>query len=351
MGAEHKMTRRIQLRRDIETNWTEVNPILTQGEVGVDLTSNKIKIGDGIKTWTQLEYLGDTADLTGYATEEYVSQEIAGIIIPTDISDLTDTDGLLTGEVPVDLSGYALITDIPDVSNFITAEDIPTDYKGSVFADDSTLLVDAVNASIPYSVLSGTPTIPTDIADLTDTTNMLGGSANSLFNNNDITVTVSNEDSSSYTWNFGNTGGLVFPDNTIQNTAYISGSGLASRSTASGSTGSIANAATANVTITGFKGYLLYKIQTSAAAWVRLYTSVAARTADSSRLENEDPLPGAGVIAEIISTSAETMLITPGTIGFNDESSPNTNIELSVTNKSGSTADITVTLTIVKVEV
>jgi type II secretory pathway pseudopilin PulG len=31
------------------------------------------------------------------------------------------------------------------------------DLKGSVFADDSTLLVDAVNASIPYSVLSGAP--------------------------------------------------------------------------------------------------------------------------------------------------------------------------------------------------
>jgi inosine/xanthosine triphosphate pyrophosphatase family protein len=58
--------------------------------------------------------------------------------------------------------------EIPDVSNFITAADIPTDFKGSVFADDSTLLVDAVNASIPYSVLSGAPTIPANLNDLSD---------------------------------------------------------------------------------------------------------------------------------------------------------------------------------------
>ena len=41
---------------------------------------------------------------------------------------------------------------IPDVSNFITAEDIPTDFKGSVFASDNTLLVDGVNAKITGNV-------------------------------------------------------------------------------------------------------------------------------------------------------------------------------------------------------
>jgi hypothetical protein len=34
---------------------------------------------------------------------------------------------------------------------------ITTDLKGSVFGDDSTLLVDGVNSNIPYSVLSGAP--------------------------------------------------------------------------------------------------------------------------------------------------------------------------------------------------
>jgi hypothetical protein len=180
---------------------------------------------------------------------------------------------------------------------------------------------------------------------------MLGGLANSLFNNNDITVTVNNEDSSSYTWNFGNAGGLTFPDATVQTTAYTGAAGLASRTSAAANTGNIANAATANVTVTGFKGYTIYKIQTSHAAWVRIYTDVASRTADSTRLESEDPLPGSGVIAEVITTGAETVLITPAAVGFNNEDPVTTDIPVAITNKSGSTNTIVVTMTILQVEV
>lgn len=125
---------------------------------------------------------------------------------------------------------------------------------------------------------------------------------------------------------------------------------LGSRAALAGTTASLANAATGNLQITGYKGYMLYKIQTSAAAWVRIYTDAASRSADSSRAEGTDPTPGSGVIAEVITTGAQTILISPGTIGFNNESSPTTAIELAVTNKSGSTTAITVTLTAVKLE-
>ncbi len=127
-------------------------------------------------------------------------------------------------------------------------------------------------------------------------------------------------------------------------------SGLGSRNNVSGSTGVISDTATANLTLVGFKSYVLFKIQTSAAAWVRVYTSIAARTADSGRSEGVDPNPGAGVIAEVITTGAETILISPGTVGFNDESPIDTNIQLAVTNKSGGPASITVTLTVLKIE-
>jgi hypothetical protein len=42
------MAVRIQLRRDTLANWESVNPVLSQGEIGVDLTNNLIKIGDGL---------------------------------------------------------------------------------------------------------------------------------------------------------------------------------------------------------------------------------------------------------------------------------------------------------------
>jgi hypothetical protein len=46
----------IQLRRDTSANWESADPILASGEAGFDTTENKIKIGDGTSTWTELDY-------------------------------------------------------------------------------------------------------------------------------------------------------------------------------------------------------------------------------------------------------------------------------------------------------
>ena len=128
------------------------------------------------------------------------------------------------------------------------------------------------------------------------------------------------------------------------------GSGLQARTSANAATASIANGATANIEIAAAKTYALQKIQTSAAAWVTLYISAAARTADASRNETTDPLPGAGVIAEVITSDGAIQNITPGTLGWNDEGTPTTDAYLKVVNKSGSTQAITVTLHFVALE-
>lgn len=130
-----------------------------------------------------------------------------------------------------------------------------------------------------------------------------------------------------------------------------SGSGLATRTTASATTSTIADGVSADISITGFKSYMLMSIQTSAAAWVTVYTSAAARTADASRTISTDPLPGSGVVAEVITGSATTQKITPGLLGFNDDSTVTTDIYLKVENQSGSAAAIAVSLTLLKLEV
>ena len=129
-----------------------------------------------------------------------------------------------------------------------------------------------------------------------------------------------------------------------------SGSSLQSRTTASASTSSIVNGASADITISAAKTYALQKIQTSAAAWVTLYTDTTSRTNDASRTEATDPVSGSGVIAEVITTGAATQKITPGTIGWNDDGTPSSNVYLKVVNKSGSTQAITVTLYYVQLE-
>ena len=127
--------------------------------------------------------------------------------------------------------------------------------------------------------------------------------------------------------------------------------GLQARKTTAVTTASIANAGSDNITFAGVgKSYGLLKIQVDKAAWVILYTSQAARTADSGRLETTDPLPGSGVIAEIISTAGVVQGITPGTIGWNDEATPTTDVYAKVVNKSGSTGTVAVTLTTVQLE-
>jgi hypothetical protein len=128
------------------------------------------------------------------------------------------------------------------------------------------------------------------------------------------------------------------------------GAGFASRVSIPGTTATLANGATGNITIAGFKGYILYKIETSVAAWVRIYTTSAARSADSSRTEGVDPLPGAGVLAEVITTGAATISMTPGVIGFNDDNAPTSSIYLAITNKSGTSSTVTTTLTILQIE-
>ena len=129
--------------------------------------------------------------------------------------------------------------------------------------------------------------------------------------------------------------------------AWSTPSGLQSRTTAQ-VTQSIASNTAANVSISTPKTYALLSIQTSHAAWVTLYSDTASRTADASRSETTDPTPGSGVLTEVITAGAATQLITPGTICFNSAAAGTTYAK--VVNKSGGTANVSVTLTFVQLE-
>ena len=69
------------------------------------------------------------------------------------------------------------------------------------------------------------------------------------------------------------------------------GTGLGARTTVSVTTPSIASGALSSLSVIGFKSYALYKVVTTAAAWVRIYTSASAQSSDASRLLGTDPIP------------------------------------------------------------
>ena len=50
------MAVQIQLRRGLSSQWNSSNPILAQGEPGLELDTGRIKIGNSASTWTQLSY-------------------------------------------------------------------------------------------------------------------------------------------------------------------------------------------------------------------------------------------------------------------------------------------------------
>ena len=60
--ADKTLNIRIQLRNDTAENWTSANPILRKGEMGVEIDTRKIKIGNGTDHWTTLEYSGVDED-------------------------------------------------------------------------------------------------------------------------------------------------------------------------------------------------------------------------------------------------------------------------------------------------
>ena len=129
------------------------------------------------------------------------------------------------------------------------------------------------------------------------------------------------------------------------------GVGLQSRTTAQGTTASVADGVATYLTITAAPTYALHKIQTDGAAWVTIYTDTTSRTNDASRSEATDPVPGSGVIAEVITAGAETQIISPGTVGWSEAGGDVTSdVYLKVVNKTGSTQAITVTLYYVPLE-
>jgi hypothetical protein len=111
------------------------------------------------------------------------------------------------------------------------------------------------------------------------------------------------------------------------------------------------------LTINGPRAYALLQIGSSHPARIRIYSSEAERLADQGRNQITDPIPGTGVIAEVVTytglsttliTNAITQNITPVQIGYSRDN--NNSIPITVENQSGSSRAITVYLRVLPLE-
>ena len=212
------------------------------------------------------------------------------------------------------------------------------------------------NASSGLAQIQNKPTIPSAYTLPTASSLVLGG----VKVGSNLTIDaqgVLNANTGSYT--LPTATGSVLGGIKIGSGLSIDGNGVVTASGSSsvptiqelsGTTASLAADATAELNIVGYKAYSLFKIVSNVESWIRIYTDDVSRDADATRSEGQDPISGSGVIAEIRTDGVtNTTLISPGILGFNNDSPRTTSIYLSVTNRSVTPTAITITLTALKI--
>lgn len=100
------MAQIIQLRRDYSSNWTLANPVLAQGELGIEFDNYNVKIGNGLSSWNELPYGLGTASLPAhthpYAGTGITTASTSGI----NIAGTLNSSGLSLG-IPAWLTTYS----------------------------------------------------------------------------------------------------------------------------------------------------------------------------------------------------------------------------------------------------
>lgn len=97
------MADKVILRNDTIENWNKYNPILSTGEIGIEIDgTNRYKIGDGIHHWNELPYpvtdvkivqkIGN--DSTAVMSQDAVTREIKNVQIKVD-NDITEQENKL----------------------------------------------------------------------------------------------------------------------------------------------------------------------------------------------------------------------------------------------------------------
>lgn len=143
------MASRIQFRRDTSANWAATNPILAQGELGLETNTSQFKIGNGSTAWNSLSYGGLTgpagsisaivaemaanqaftatalADITElvasvqanslYMIEAYVTFQSAATTTGLNLGVIGPSDSRFMGEIVVPLTSTAAATQLRTV--------------------------------------------------------------------------------------------------------------------------------------------------------------------------------------------------------------------------------------------
>lgn len=177
--------KRFLLRRGTAAQWTSENPILLEGEQGYETDTGKLKIGDGILSWTSLGYftpsLGAVTSVSGKTGAVTLVKSDVGLGNVDNTSDInkpisTAVAGALADKA--DLVGGKLASSqipggIDDILEYANFSSFPvTGSKGYLYTDLS-----------DGKVYRWSGSIYVDISNPGTTDNVLEGSSNLYFTN------------------------------------------------------------------------------------------------------------------------------------------------------------------------
>lgn len=137
-------------------------------------------------------------------------------------------------------------------------------------------------------------------------------------------------------------------------TINATGGGGGGSSSVAGTVYRVSETQTAASGIATFAGIgqsgLLVQATSDIDAWVVLYPTAAARTADAGRAYGTDPLAGSGVLAEFWIAAGTTVLASPGTWYFNNDATVSHAVYAAVRDQAGASVGAAVTITAYKHE-
>lgn len=183
------MAVRMQQRRATAEQWLLADPVLAEGEIGLETDTSSFKIGNGVDTWSLLDYFETSAAIAG-TIDDYVplTQKGAALGVAT-------LDG--TGNVPVeqlgnvpatDLSAYATTQYVDDEIAAIPAPDF-TGYATETFVTTavSNLIDSAPGALDTLNELAAALGDDADFA--TTVANTIADKPDNLSELDDVTIT------------------------------------------------------------------------------------------------------------------------------------------------------------------